>query len=175
MKGITVEDAGVLDYVGTYTITINMYGKEVKVDINDHELGNVRNYEVELVDEAMIDYTQSYADLSSFLSLYLSAKEQKEAELKRAINQIYLKIKSRPAHFSLRDQNLFSKSALTALLSDSHVKSIVESDAKVIQLRDDFEYFSSKCDRLQRSILILEKAWDTARSLNSNNRKSMGG
>ena len=175
MKGITVEHAGLLDYVGTYTIIINMYGEDVPIDINDHEIGNVRNYEVELADEAMIDYTQCYANLSSFLSLYLAAKEDKETELKLVVNKIYLATKSRPAHFSLRDQNSFSKSALTALLSDSHVKAIVESDTKVMQLREDFEYYALKCDRLQRSILILEKAWDTARSLNSNNRKSMGG
>ena len=36
MKGITVDDAGVLDYVGTYSITINMYGNEVKVDDEEY-------------------------------------------------------------------------------------------------------------------------------------------
>jgi len=175
MRGIEVTGEGLLDFVGTYSIKVNMNGIEGEVSINDHEIGNVRNYDSELVDEAMIDYTQSYADLSSFLSIYIAARDEKEVELKQQINSLYLKTKNRPAFFALRDQTVFSKAALSALLSDSHVKSIVEADKKVIELRSDFEYFSSKCDRLQRSILILEKAWDTARSLNSNNRKSMGG
>lgn len=176
MKGIDIRGEGLQAFAGTYKVTIVLPdGRMESAFINDHELGNVNNYASELIDEAMIDYTQAYATLSSFLMVYLSAKEDAQYAYKDEFNSRYRHHKSRPFYAYVTDLGNFKEQDKKSMLTDSHVKTIIEGEARMLELRSDLSYYTNIVMRLERSIQILEKAWDTARSLNANNRRNMGG
>jgi len=174
MQGITVNGEGLLDHVGTYTVRVTTPNGEGYIMVNDNELGNVGLYEMQ-EDTAMIDYTQSYATLSSFLMTYIAAREEETLKLRDYTNQRYKEKKSRPFKYEARDWSEFSKATSESMLTDGHIKAVVECEKSYLEIRNNLTYITKTVMRLERSILILEKAWDTARSLNANNRKSLGG
>ena len=174
MKGIEIQGEGVLDHAGTYKVCIDVNGGQGCAVINDHELGNLRNYEL-MEDEAMIDYTQTYATLSSFMMVYIAARDDNATAMRDYVNSRYVKKKAMPFQSEARDLGSFSKNTLQSMLTDTHVRALVECEPAYLKLRNAHAYYSRTCDRLERSIMILEKAWDTARSINANNRRAMGG
>lgn len=176
MKGIDWGNSeGLADSIGTYTVGFTIGGNSQEAVINDHEIGNVENYSLDLIDEAMIDYTQAYADLSSMLHRYEQSRISSTNAYKDHYNRRYVDLKSKPFLTVAKSANSFGKQSLAATISDSHIKAMIETESKTIELRGTMEYFDSMSKRLNRSIAILERAWDTARSLNANNRKSLGG
>lgn len=174
MKGIEIDGEGVADHAGTYKVCIDVNGSKGCATIYDSELGNLRNYEL-MEDEAMIDYTQMYATLSSFLMVYMAARDDTALAMKDYMNSRYAKKKSVPFRNEAKDIGDFSNNTLQSMLTDTHARALIECEQGYLKLRNNHTHYNRTCDRLERSILILERAWDTARSINANNRRSMGG
>lgn len=172
MKGLEIEG---LRFIAQYELEFELHGNTVTMSMDDSVLGDMDNYKADAADNSMIEDLALYSVLLSALSSLEYLKMEAEEKHRKEFASRYVSWKSQPAGEHISKTHEFSKSARTAIISDSHLKTIIEQQPTVIEAKAVVTRFAFQISRVTRSIDIIQRAWETARSLNANNRRAMGG
>jgi len=165
MKGIYIEGVDV-KFLQVYEVAVEYGGRVGTVTIDNTILADLQSYGTE---ERMMDFLSTMSFLSGLVLYYERAVDELNRMELDIVNEQYVQFKTMRMEDMIGRDDL-SKSRANEMPTDKLVISMLSVLTEVKNSRSNILNVSQTLNRLRSSYNIVDLAWNTARSINANER-----
>ena len=171
MRGIDIDEAIDTSFLERYEVDIEYGGKMGTITIDDRELCKLSNYGAE---GDMMDFLPTLSFLSGIILYYERLISSLKTDEQDDTLEEYVRFKAMPV-YKLLDRTGLANSKAQDIPTDRLIESLISCLKPIKTLRRSIVAMQHKLNRLRASYSMVERAWETARSINANERSQMRG
>jgi len=170
MRGIIIEGVDV-KFLQVYEVAIEYGGTTGTAIIDNSTLSDINTYGAE---ETMLEFLPTLSFLSGLILYYERAMDELQRSNDNIVSAQYVQFKSLSVE-SLLGRDGLSRAKANDIPADKLVGSMLSVLPEVKNSRKDIVRIKQQLNRLKASYAIVERVWETARSLNANERVERAG